>query len=60
MWNGSEDKKVQENGNAKVVVGGEDGRSNVLTMFNETVLKIIQGADVKCSAMKLLMAKPHI
>ena len=44
---------------AKVVVSGEDGKSNVLTMFNETVLKMIEGVDGKDLAMKLLMAEPH-
>ena len=53
-------KKCKKMVMAKVVVSGEDGRSNVLTMFNEMVLKMIKGVDGKDLAMKLLMAVPYI
>ena len=44
---------------AKVVVGGDDGKQCVVTMFNDNVLKMIKNVDGDGLAMILLMAGIH-
>ena len=43
---------------AKVVVSGKDGKEHTLTMFDEVVRKVIDGASGEGLAMKLLEARP--
>ena len=43
----------------KVIISGDDGVEHTVTMFNEIIVKLIDGVTGDGLAMKLLMAERH-